>query len=95
MTKHSLTLAVAAALIALAGVPAQAGLRIEAKPSHSAIDPNARAVIGRPITTTTCDECRRAAESSSLSMDVCTCIAMLAMACSTASCCFPWFCRPP
>ena len=51
-----------------------------------AIDPNARAVIGRPSTTTTCVECLRAAGSSDIPSEVCTCMAMLAIACSTASC---------
>ena len=53
--------------------------------SARAIDPNARAVMGRPSTTTTCVECLRPAGSSAASSEVCTCMAMLAIACSTAS----------
>jgi hypothetical protein len=53
--------------------------------SAAATDPKARAVIGRPSITTTCVECRRAAGSSRTSSEVCTCIEMLAIACSTAS----------
>src|SRR5919107_2526525 len=47
--------------------------------------PNARAVIGRPNTSTTCVDRRRAPGSSPVSIDVCTCMPMPAMACSTTS----------